>query len=129
MATPQDLFYTKSHEWVRDNGDGTVTMGITHYAQDVLGDVVYWEGPEEGTEFGAGDSLGLIESVKASSDVYSPLAGEVVASNEDLEDAPETVNSDAYGDGWLVKLKIEDTGALQNMMNAEAYDAHVATLE
>jgi glycine cleavage system H protein len=119
------LRYTTTHEWVRDNGDGTVTMGITAYAAEQLGDVVFWEGPEEGTTLGAGDPLGTVESVKAVSDVYSPLAGEIVGNNTDLEDGPESVNTDPYGAGWMVKMRIDDPSALAAMLDSTAYTAEI----
>lgn len=122
---PSDLKYTKSHEWVKDNGDGTVTVGITDHAQELLGDMVFVEVPEAGRELAAGEDCAVVESVKAASDVYSPLAGEVVEGNEVLADAPETVNSDAYGEGWMFKLKLADAGDLGGLMDAEAYNALV----
>lgn len=122
---PADLKYTKSHEWVRDNGDGTVTVGVTAHAQELLGDLVFVETPEVGATFSAEDACAVVESVKAASDVYAPLAGEVVDVNGALADAPETINQDPYGDGWIFQLKLEDTGALQGLMNAEAYNRQV----
>ena len=104
---PSDLKYTKSHEWVRDEGDGTVTIGVTAHAAELLGDLVFVELPEEGAEFDAGDECAVVESVKAASDVYSPVGGEVVATNELLANAPETINDDAYGDGWIFTLRLE----------------------
>lgn len=125
MSIPDDLRFTKTHEWVRDNGDGTVTIGITAYAAEQLGDVVYWEGPEEGTEVGAGDPLGTVESVKAVSDVYSPLAGTITANNGELEDAPEVVNTDSYGEGWMVKLQLADASSLDGLLDAAGYAAEI----
>lgn len=122
---PSDLKYTKSHEWVKDNGDGTVTVGITDHAQELLGDMVFVEVPEAGREVSAGEDCAVVESVKAASDVYSPLAGEVVEGNEVLADAPETVNSDAYGDGWMFKLKLANAGDLAGLLDADAYQALV----
>jgi glycine cleavage system H protein len=119
---PSDLKYTKSHEWVRDNGDGTVTVGITDHAQELLGDLVFVEIPEAGTNLAAGDACAVVESVKAASDVYAPLAGEVVEGNELLADAPETVNNDAYGEGWLFKLRPANAGDLDGLMDADAYN-------
>ena len=101
---PDDLKYTKSHEWVRDNGDGTATVGITDHAQELLGDLVFVELPEIDAEYGVGDECAVIESVKAASDMYSPLTGTVTEVNEALEDAPETINADAFGDGWIFKM-------------------------
>mgnify|MGYP000063269436 CR=1 FL=1 len=123
---PSDLRYTKSHEWVRIEGDGTVTVGITDHAQDLLGDLVFVETPEAGASFGAGDDCAVVESVKAASDVYSPLTGEVVEANEALADAPETINSDPYGDGWIFKLKISDEGELDELLDADAYNEQIA---
>ncbi|MAM59733.1 MAG: glycine cleavage system protein H [Salinicola sp.] len=126
---PNNLLYTDSHEWVLDNGDGTVTVGITDHAQEALGDVVFVELPEPGRELDAGDEFGVIESVKAASDLYSPLAGEIVEVNESLEDAPETVNDSPYGDGWILKLQLTDQGDLESLMSAEAYRELVAAEE
>jgi glycine cleavage system H protein len=122
---PADLKYTKSHEWVKDNGDGTVTVGITDHAQELLGDMVFVEVPEAGREVSAGEDCAVVESVKAASDVYSPVAGEIVEGNEGLADAPETVNSDAYGDGWMFKVKMSDAGELAGLLDADAYNALV----
>ena len=123
--TPDSLGYTKSHEWVKDNGDGTVTVGITDHAQELLGDLVFVELPEVGASLEAGAECAVVESVKAASDVYAPLAGEVTSVNEDLAAAPETINSDPYEGGWMFKLKIADTGALAGLMDASAYMAAV----
>ncbi len=120
---PAELKYTKSHEWVLDNGDGTVTVGITDHAQDQLGDLVYIEAPEVGASFGAEDAIAVVESVKAASDVYSPLAGEVVEANEVLADSPETINQDAYGEGWIFKLRVSDAAELDKLLDADAYTA------
>jgi glycine cleavage system H protein len=122
---PDDLKYSKSHEWVRVNGDGTVTLGITDHAQDQLGDLVYVEVPEEGRELEAQEACAVVESVKAASDVYTPVAGTVVAGNEALSDAPEAVNNDAYGDGWLLRLKPADMAVLDSLMTAGEYQAFV----
>ncbi|WP_110599568.1 MULTISPECIES: glycine cleavage system protein GcvH [Salinicola] len=126
---PNNLLYTDSHEWVLDNGDGTVTVGITDHAQEALGDVVFVELPDPGRELDAGDEFGVIESVKAASDLYSPLAGEIVEVNESLEDAPETVNDSPYGDGWILKLQLTDQGDLESLMSADAYRELVAAEE
>jgi glycine cleavage system H protein len=120
---PPELYYAKTHEWVRREEDGTVTVGITEHAQDALGDVVYVETPEVGDSIAAGDQAGVVESVKAASDIYAPLTGEVVATNEGLEDAPETVNSDAFNDGWFFKLQPQDISELDALMSAEEYDS------
>jgi glycine cleavage system H protein len=112
MSTvPQDLQYTKSHEWVRTLGDGTVEIGITAHAQEALGDLVFVEVPEAGRHVKAGEACAVVESVKAASDVYAPLAGEVIAGNPLLSSAPEAVNTDSYGQGWLMRLR-PDAGAL-----------------
>jgi len=118
---PEDLKYTKDHEWVRDNGDGTVTVGITDHAQDALGDLVFVEVPEVGKQLSAGDACAVVESVKAASDVYSPLGGEVAGANEVLGDAPETINEDPYGEGWIFKLRVGDAAELAGLMDAAAY--------
>lgn len=117
---PEDLKYAKSHEWARVDGD-IVTVGITDHAQEALGDVVYVELPEVGDELHAADEAGVVESVKAASDVYAPVSGEVVEINEDLEDAPETINSDPYGDGWFYKLKLKDAAELDDLLDGAGY--------
>jgi glycine cleavage system H protein len=117
---PADLKYTDSHEWVRDNSDGTVTVGITDHAQDALGDLVFVELPEMGKALAAKDACAVVESVKAASDIYAPVAGEVVAVNEALDGAPETINSDPYGEGWIFQLKLTDDAAA-NLLDADAY--------
>ena len=119
--TPSELKYASSHEWARLEEDGTVTIGITDHAQDALGDVVFVELPDVGTALGAADEAGVVESVKAASDIYAPVGGEVIAVNEQLEDAPETVNSDPYNDGWFFKLQPSDVSELEALMSAEAY--------
>jgi glycine cleavage system H protein len=123
--TPADLRYTKSHEWVRSESDGTLTVGISDHAQELLGDLVFVETPETGSSFDAGAACAVVESVKAASDVYAPVAGEVVGVNEQLADSPELVNSDPYGEGWLFRLKPADAGAVGGLMDAEAYQAMV----
>ncbi len=123
---PANLLFAKSHEWVMNNGDGTVTVGISDHAQELLGDVVFVEVPELGREIEAGEEFSLVESVKAASDIYCPLSGEIVAINELLEDAPETINEDPYGDGWIAKIRLSDTEALASMMDATAYGELVA---
>ena len=122
---PTELKYAKSHEWVRDEGDGTVFVGITDHAQEQLGDLVFVELPEAGEMLIAGIECAVVESVKAASDIYSPVSGEVIAINELLEDAPETVNEDAYGDGWLFVLKINDESDLDELMDADAYAGQI----
>ena len=119
---PAELKYTTSHEWVRNDGDGIVTVGITEHAQELLGDMVFVELPDVGDEVSTGDDVAVAESVKAASDIYAPVTGEVVEINEDLEDSPELVNSDAFGDGWLFKIKIEDLAELDSLLDAEGYE-------
>lgn len=116
-----ELKYLNSHEWARVEADGTVTIGITEHAQDALGDVVYVEVPEVGSEVSAGEEAGVVESVKAASDIYSLVSGEVVAVNEALEDAPETVNASPYDDGWFFKVKPTDLSELDNALDADGY--------
>ena len=118
MSVPEDLQYTKTHEWVRTEGD-TATIGITDHAQDELGDVVFVELPDEGDTFDAGDSFGTVESVKAVSDLYTPVGGEVVEVNSSLEDAPEKINDNPYGEGWIVKLRISDEA---DLLSPEEYE-------
>ena len=120
MNIPEDLQYTNSHEWVRIEGD-TVTIGITDHAQDELGDVVFVELPEEGDTFDAGESFGTVESVKAVSDLYAPVGGEVVEVNEALNDSPEKVNQDPYGEGWMVKVRLSDPSEVDQLMDVNAY--------
>jgi glycine cleavage system H protein len=121
--TPNELRYAKSHEWARLEDDGTVTVGITHHAQAALGDVVFVELPDIGATLAAGDEAGVVESVKAASDIYAPVSGEVIAVNEVLEDEPETINADPYHDGWFFKLRPTDDSELDNLLSAEDYDA------
>jgi len=118
---PADLKYIASHEWVRVEGDGTVTVGVTDHAQDALGDVVYVELPGVDVVLAAGDEAGVVESVKAASDIYTPLSGTVIAVNNTLEDAPEQVNSDPYGEGWFFKLRLADAGELGELLDADGY--------
>lgn len=124
MSTiPKELKYASTHEWVRNEGDGIFTVGITEHAQDLLGDMVFVELPEVGDTVAAGDDVAVCESVKAASDIYAPIAGEIVEVNEDLEDAPETVNNDPFGDGWLFKIKAEDPSEVEGLLDAEGYQA------
>ena len=122
--TPSELKYTSSHEWVRLEEDGTVTIGISDHAQEALGDVVYVETPDVGVSIAAGDEAGVVESVKAASDIYSPIGGDVIAVNEVLEDEPETVNADPYNDGWFFKIKPADLSELESLMSADQYNEH-----
>ena len=120
---PEELRYNESHEWVRQEEDGTVTVWITDHAQAQLGDLVYVELPEPGLSLQANESLGVVESVKAASDIYSPIGGRVVAVNTALADAPEQVNADPYGEGWLVRLAPEDPGEIGALLDSEGYQA------
>lgn len=122
---PNDLKYLSSHEWVRLEGDGTAFVGITDHAQAAMGDLVYVECPELGTEFDAGDEAGVVESVKAASDIYCAIAGEVVAINEKLEDTPELVNEDPYGEGWMFQIKVSDPSQLEDLLSADQYQEQV----
>jgi len=122
---PADLKYASTHEWIRDEGDGTFTVGISEHAQELLGDMVFVELPDVGDKVATGDDIAVAESVKAASDIYAPMTGEVVAINEDLEDAPETVNNDPYGDGWLFRIKAEDSSELENLLDANSYEASI----
>ncbi|MBP8812200.1 MAG: glycine cleavage system protein GcvH [Laribacter sp.] len=122
---PADLKYVASHEWVRDEGDGVVTVGVTFHAQELLGDIVYIELPAVGQVLAEGDGAGVVESVKAASDVYAPIAGEVLEVNADLESAPETVNADPYGAGWFFKLKLVNPADMDSLLDAAAYEKEV----
>ena len=119
--TPSELKYASSHEWARLEEDGTVTVGISDHAQEALGDVVFVELPDVDTVLAAGDDAGVVESVKAASDIYAPVGGKVIAINDQLEDEPETVNSDPYNDGWFYKLQPSDSSELDALMSAEDY--------
>ena len=121
MSVPEGLSYTKEHEWIREEDGGVVSVGITHHAQDQLGDVVYVELPDVGTSITEGDTFGTVESVKAVSDLYAPVSGEVVEVNEGLEDTPESVNTDAYGEGWMIKVKV--SGDTEGLLSAADYQA------
>ena len=123
---PQELKYTKSHEWVRMNDDGSVTVGITDHAQDLMGDMVYLELPEAGTTLEAGKDCAVVESVKAASDVYAPLSGEVLEVNAGLTESPETVNKDPYGEGWMFRLQPADKSQWEALMGAADYEALIA---
>ena len=125
MNIPADWQYTESHEWARLEEDGTVTVGITEYAQDALGDIVFVELPTVGKTYGAGDDAAVVESVKAASDIYAPLAGEVVAVNDDVANAPESINADAFS-AWLFKIKPADVSALDGLLDAAAYGKNTA---
>ncbi|MCK0165059.1 glycine cleavage system protein GcvH [Marinobacter sp. S6332] len=127
--TPPDLKYIETHQWVRVDADGTATVGITDFAQEQLGDVVYIGVPDVGDTVTGGEEAGVAESVKSASDVFSPVTGEVIEINESLEDEPEKVNEDPYGDGWMFKVKLADKGELDGLMDADAYAEHVAVSE
>lgn len=118
---PTELKYASSHEWARLEEDGTVTVGISDHAQQALGDVVYVEHPEVGQTVSAGAETGVVESVKAASDIYAPVSGTITGVNEALEDAPETVNQDPYGDGWFFKIEPDDSSQLEDLLDAAAY--------
>ena len=118
------LLYTKEDEWIKVDG-GEATVGVTDHAQDALSDIVYLELPDVGDSFGMGDTFGVVESVKAAADLYMPISGEITAVNEDLVDAPETVNSDPYGAAWMVKVKIGDPSQLDDLMDADAYTKYL----
>ncbi|GAA5131374.1 glycine cleavage system protein GcvH [Thalassotalea piscium] len=119
---PSELKYATTHEWVRNEGDGTVTVGITDHAQGLLGDMVFVELPEVGDTVSTGDDIVVAESVKAASDIYAPVTGEIVAVNEELEDSPELVNSDPFGDGWMFKIKFDDASEIESLLDAEGYE-------
>ena len=124
MNIPQNLHYTESHEWIRIESDGTITVGITDHAQEALGDIVFLERPEAGKQYGAGDACAVVESVKAASDIYAPVAGEIIAANDDVTSTPEKVNSDAYG-SWLFKMKPADLSKVEALLSAEAYGKNI----
>jgi glycine cleavage system H protein len=128
MENPQDLKYTDSHEWARREPDGTVAVGITHFAQDKLGDMVYIEPPKIDARLKKGDACAVLESVKAASDLYAPVSGAVVAVNDDVNDAPEAINKDPYG-SWLFKLKPDDPAEIESLLSAEQYESIVASEE
>jgi len=122
---PEELRYTEEHEWVASTGESTVRVGITDYAQEQLGDVVFVQLPEVGHTVAAGDTFGEVESTKSVSDLYSPLDGEVVAINDALVQAPDSVNSDPYGEGWMVEIRVSDPDALEGLLDADGYKALV----
>ena len=121
MEFPEDLKYTREHEWARAEGDGRIRVGITDYAQDALGDVVYVDVPEPGTEVQAGAPFGEVESTKSVSDIYAPVAGTVVEINSELGDAPQRLNEDPYGDGWICVIEPADGAAVDALLDAEGY--------
>ncbi|MCC5025222.1 MAG: glycine cleavage system protein GcvH [Candidatus Synoicihabitans palmerolidicus] len=123
---PADRHYAKSHEWVKDAGDGVVEVGISDYAQDSLGDITYVQLSNVGDTLESGEVFGVVESVKAASDLYAPVGGEVIEVNEALDGAPETVNQDPYGDGWIMKVRMSAGGEVAGLMDAGAYGAETA---
>lgn len=125
MKFPEELKYTKEHEWIRDNGDGTVTVGITDFAQGELGDIVFVELEPEGSEFGRDDVFGTVEAVKTVSELFAPVSGEITGLNQALEDDPELVNTDPYGEGWMVKFKMADPTELDSLLSADDYKGMV----
>ncbi len=124
MNIPEDLKYSKEHEWVRLSGN-VATIGVTDYAQDQLGEIVFVELPDEGEEVEKDDAFGVVESVKSVNDVYTPLSGRVVEVNDPAVDSPEIVNEDPYGEGWLIKVEISDTSELKDLMSAKDYTAYI----
>lgn len=127
--TPEDLRYTKNHEWIRLKEDEIVTVGITDHAQSLLGDLVFVELPEVGAEVAAGKECAVVESVKAASDVFAPVGGEVIETNDSLTDTPETVNTDPYGDGWMFRIKANDKAEYDALLDAKAYEELIASEE
>lgn len=128
MNFPENLRYTEDHEWAREEG-GAVTVGVTDYAQQTLGEIVFVEMPSEGDVFKAGGTLGAVESTKAVSDIFCPVSGKVAEVNAALVDSPETINSSPYGEGWIVKIAADDVSSLGNLMDAAAYERFVGELE
>ncbi len=126
MNVPDNLKYMESHEWVNATEDGTATVGVSDHAQAELTDVVYLELPAVGKTVAKGDPIAVIESVKAANDIYSPVSGEVIESNEALENEPELVNSDPFGAGWMFKIKLSDSSELESLMGADAYTNHIS---
>jgi len=122
-SNPTDRLYSKDHEWVKDQGDGTAIIGITDYAQEMLTDIVFVELPPVGKKVAKGEPVAVVESVKSVSDVYAPVSGEVIDVNTALENAPDLINSDAFGDGWIAKFKLADRAELQSLLSAADYDA------
>ena len=123
---PADLKYAESHEWIKDNGDATATVGISEHAEEALGDLVFVELREIGKQLAAKDACAVFDKVKTASDIYAPVAGEVVAVNQALEDTPETINTDAYGEGWIFKIKLADSAELGGLLDAAGYEQVLA---
>ncbi|MBP3192942.1 glycine cleavage system protein GcvH [Natronogracilivirgula saccharolytica] len=126
MNHPKELKYTKEHEWVRDNGDGTATVGITDFAQSELGDIVFVEIDKVGESVDKDDTFGTVEAVKTVSELYMPVSGEILEWNEGLEDDPELINNDPYGEGWLIKIKMSDTSQLDSLLSVDDYNEIIA---
>lgn len=126
MSNPTNLKYTREHEWIKDNGDGTATIGVTDFAQSELGDIVFVELEEPGFTFEKDEEFGTIEAVKTVSELYAPVSGEIVAINEQLEEEPELVNDDPYGDGWMITIELADASELDELMSADEYDQIIA---
>lgn len=122
MDTPTNLKYTRNHEWIRDNGDGTATIGVTDFAQSELGDIVFVELEQPGFEFDKDDEFGTVEAVKTVSELYAPVSGEITEINEQLDEQPELVNDDPYGDGWMIKVSMADASELDSLMDANQYE-------
>jgi len=119
---PTDRIYSKDHEWLKDSGDGTALVGITDYAQEMLTDIVFVELPETGKKIARGEAMAVVESVKSVSDVYAPASGEIVETNKVLEETPELINKDAFGEGWIAKIKLSDKEELKSLMSADEYE-------
>lgn len=127
--TPKELLYTREHEWLRDEGNGEFTVGITEHAQETLGDMVFVDLPEVGTVVSAGDDCAVVESVKAASDIYAPLSGEIVAVNSELSDSPELVNEQPYQEGWIFRIKASDTAEMADLIDAAGYTSMIEAEE
>ena len=123
---PLDMYYTKEHEWIKVSDGGEVTIGITDHAQDALTDIVYIELPESGGHYGEMEEFAIVESVKSASPIFAPLAGTITAVNESLEDSPELINQEPYGSGWIVRMKLDDAGAIDSLMSASDYSAMIS---
>lgn len=126
---PKELMYTREHEWLRDEGNGEYTVGITEHAQETLGDMVFVDLPEVGSVVSAGDDVAVVESVKAASDIYAPLSGEIIAVNSELSDSPELVNEQPYQEGWIFRIKASDTAELADLIDAQGYSSMIEAEE
>ncbi len=126
MNHPKELKYTREHEWIRDNGDGTVTVGVTDFAQNELGDIVFVEIDKVGESVDKDDTFGTVEAVKTVSELYMPLSGEILEWNEALEDEPELINEDPYGKGWMIKIKMSDPAQIEELLTVDAYNEIIA---